>query len=90
MTLQIIKKIKTRFRFLCRKNRFLFRHLLRLMCNPTIQSHLDYAYSALYPNLNKILKAKLKTLQNKCIHFCFNLNHSGPHWANKEVLYKKE
>ena len=30
--------------------------------------------SAWYPNLNKSQKAKLQTLQNKCIRFCMNLN----------------
>ena len=72
MALQIIKKIKTRLRFLYRKNRFLSHPLRRLLCNAIIQPHFDYGCSAY---LNKSLKKKLQTLQNKCICFCLNLNN---------------
>ena len=36
------------------------------ICNGIIQSHFDYACSALYPNLNKNLKANCNNT-NKCI-----------------------
>ena len=75
MALQVIKKINTRLRFLYRKNRFLSQPLRRLLCNAIIQPHFDYSCSAWYPNLNKSLKKKLQTLQNKCICFCLNLNN---------------
>ena len=39
-----------------------------------MQPHFDYAFSAWYPNLNNILKAKLQILQNKCIRFFLNGN----------------
>ena len=48
----------------------------RLLCNAIIQPQFDYACSAWYPNLNKSLKKKLQTLQNKCIRFCLNLNNT--------------
>ena len=75
MALQVIKKINTRLRFLYRKNRFLSLPLRRLLCNAIIQPHFDYGCSAWYPSLNKSLKKKLQTLQNKCISFCSNLNN---------------
>ena len=75
MALQVIKKINTRLRFLYRKNRFLSQPLRRLLCNAIIQSHFDYGCSAWYPYLNKSLKKKLQTLQNKYIRFCLNLNN---------------
>ena len=74
MALHIIKKINTRLWFLYRKNRFLSQPLCRLLCNAIIQPHFDYGCSAWYPYLNKSLKKKLQTLQNKCICFCLNLN----------------
>ena len=44
------------------------------LCNAIIQPHFHYACSAWYPNLNKKFKSKLKTIQNKCIRFCLQLN----------------
>ena len=75
VALQVIKKINTRLRFLYRKNRFLSQPLRRLLCNAIIQPHFDYGCSAWYPYLNKGLKKKLQTLQNKCVRFCLNLNN---------------
>ena len=61
----VIKKINTRLRF-CIGNIDLY---------AMIQPHFDYGCSAWYPYLNKSLKKKLQTLQNKCIRFCLNLNN---------------
>ena len=58
ISLQVIKKINTRLRFLYRKNRFLSQPLRRLLCNAIIQPHFDYGCSAWYPYLNKSLKKK--------------------------------
>ena len=77
MALQVIKKINTRLKLLYRKKRFLSQPIHRLLCNAIIQPHFDHACSAWYPNLNKSLKKKLQTLQNKCICFCSNLNNKG-------------
>ena len=73
MALQVIKKINTTLLFLNRKKRFLFQPLHILLCNTIIQPHIDYACSAWYLSLNKSLKKKMQTLQNKC--FCLNLNN---------------
>ena len=74
MALKFISKISCRLSFLYRKNRFLLQPLCRLLCFALVQPHFDYACSAWYPNLNNRLKSKLQILQNKCIHFCLNLD----------------
>ena len=75
MALTVISKINTRLKFLYRKNQFLSPQLRRLLCNALIQLHFDYACSVWYPNLNKKFKTKLQTLQNKCVHFCLELDN---------------
>ena len=40
-----------------------------------IRPYFNYACSVWYPNLNKKLKTKLQTLQDKCVRFCFQLDN---------------
>ena len=75
MALYVLKKINSRVKFLYRKDSFLNFDLRRLLCNALIQPHFDYVCSAWFPNLNKNLKARLQTSQNKCIRFCLRLGH---------------
>ena len=75
MSLKVINKINSRLKFLYRKNRYLTPYLKRLLCNALIQPHFDYACSAWYPNLNKKLKSKLQTVQNRCIRYCLQLDN---------------
>ena len=80
MALTVLKKVNSKLKFLYRKNKFLTPELRRLLCNALIQPHFDFACSAWYPNLNKALKKKLQTAQNKCIRFCLllgNREHIG-------------
>ena len=80
MALSVLNKVNAKLKFLYRKNRFLTPSLRRLLCNALIQPHFDFACSAWYPNLNKALKQKLQTAQNKCIRFCLllgNRKHIG-------------
>ena len=77
MALNVVSKINTRLKFLYRKNKFLSPQLRRLLCNALIQPHFDYACSVWYPNFNKKLKTKLQTLQNKCVHFCLQLDNEA-------------
>ena len=80
MALKVLNKVNSKLKFLYRKNKFLTPSLRRLLCNAIIQPHFDYACSAWYPNLNKTLKKKLQTAQNKCIRFCLllgNREHIG-------------
>ena len=83
MALKVIKKINGRLHFIYRKNRYLVLYLKRLLCNAIIQLHFDYVCSTWYPNLNKKLKSKLHTIQNKCIRFCLQLD-SRSHIGIKE------
>ena len=75
MALKVMNKINSRLKFLYRKNRYLTPYLKRLLCNALIQPHFDYACSAWYPNLNKKLKSKLQTVQNRCIRYCLQLDN---------------
>ena len=70
-----MNKINSRLKFLYWKNRYLTPYLKRLLCNALIQPHFDYACSAWYPNLNKKLKSKLQTVQNRCIRYCLQLDN---------------
>jgi len=98
MALKIISKVNNRLRFLYRKNKFLTPSLRRLLCNALIQPHFDYACTAWYPSLNKNLKKKLQTAQNKCIRFCLfspSREHLGAEefkkisWLNIEDRFKQ-
>ena len=75
MSLKVINKINSRLKFLYRKNRYLTPYLKRILCNASIQPNFDYAWSACYPNVNKKLKSKLQTAQNRCIRYCLQLDH---------------
>ena len=77
------KQINNKLKFLCRKNRFLIPTLRWFLCNALIQPHFDYACSAWYRNLTKILKNRIHTSQNKCIHFCLQLDKMT-HISHKE------
>ena len=74
MALNVIHKINNKLKFLYRKNVFLTPKLRRLLCNALIQPHFDYACSVWYPNLTKKLKHRIQTSQNKCTHFCLQLD----------------
>ena len=98
MALKVISKVNNRLRFLYRKNKFLTPSLRRLLCNALIQPHFDYACTSWYPSLNKNLKKKLQTAQNKCIRFCLFLpsrEHLGAEefkkisWLNIEDRFKQ-
>ena len=72
MAYKTVKKINSKLNYLFRKKHFLTPHLRRLLCNALIQPHFDYTCSAWYPNLNKKLKNKIQTIQNKCARTCLN------------------
>ena len=77
MALKVFSTINCRLTFLSKKKKFLSQPLCRLLYNALIQPHFNYASSAWYPNLNKILKSRLQILQNKCICFCLNLDRKA-------------
>ena len=83
MALHVINKVNAKLKFLYRNNRILSKPLRRLLCNAIIQPHFDFGCCAWYPNLNKNLKNKLQTAQNKCIRFCLQLGNRS-HIGHKE------
>ena len=76
MAHKVISKVNARLKFLHRKNK----NLIFI-----IQPHFDYACSAWYPNLSKKLKNGIQTSQNKCIHFCLQLDKMS-HISQKEFV----
>ena len=74
MAIDVINKVNSGLRFLHRQNKFLDIPPRRLRCNAMIQPFFDYACNACYPNLNKNLKNRLQTAQNKCIRFSLKLD----------------
>ena len=70
MTLNVIDKINSRFKFLHKKNIFLTPSLCRLLRNSLIKPHFHYGCTAAITNLSKKLRLKLQVTQNKCISFC--------------------
>ena len=80
---KVISKINARLEFLFRKNKYLTPTLRRLLCNALIQPHFDYACSAWHPNLSKIPKNIIQTLQNKYIRSCLQLDIMS-HTSQKE------
>ena len=74
MAMQECTKIASKLKFLYRKNRLLLKNVSMLLCNSVIQPHFDYVSATWYANLNKKYINKLQVLQNKCIHFCLQLD----------------
>ena len=74
MSYKNIKKINSRLNYLFRKKHFLTPRLRRLLCNALIQQHFDYACTEWYPNLNKKLKNKIQSTQNKRVRFHLSLD----------------
>ena len=74
MARKVINKVNLRLKLLHWKNKYLTPNPHHLLCNTLIQPHFDYACSVWYPDLSKKLKNKSQTSQNKCIHFCLQLD----------------
>ena len=60
-------------KLLYRQSRYLIPAYKRLLCNPTINTHLDYGCPAWFRLLKKNLKLKLQKASNKFIHFFLNI-----------------
>ena len=81
MALKVMNQIKADLNS-CTGKTYLTPYLKRLLCNALIQPHFDYACSGWCPNLNKKLKSKLQTVQNRCIRYC-------PHVDNRSQIGAK-
>ena len=74
MALNIVNKIKSKLKFLYRKNSFLTPVLRCLLCNTLLQPHFDNPCSVWYPDLTKKLKYRIQATQDKCMHFYLQLD----------------
>ena len=74
MALQVLNKINSRRRFLCRQNRFLNKSLRRLLCNAMIQPFFEYVCPAWYPSLRKDLQKRLQVSQINSVRFFLQLH----------------
>ena len=87
--LKVLYQINSRLKFLYRKQNVLNVLLKRLLCNPLIQPHFDYASQIWDPNLTKALSKKIQCTQNKCVRFCLNLDNRA-HRDKKNRIYNNE
>ena len=80
----IITKCNARLKFLHRYRDVLNFKAKKLVTSALIQCHFDYASTAWYSALNKQLKRKLQTAQNKIARFVLNLHHRA-HIGQEEL-----
>ena len=83
---RVLKKINNKLNFLWKQSNYLNYSSIRLLCNALIQPYFDYECTSWYPLVSKLLKTKLKIVQNKCIRFCFKLplrGHINPSYFRK-------
>ncbi len=69
----IVKKCSARIKFLYRQARSFPRSLKKTLCQPLVQSLLDYAISSWYAAMTQKAKNKIQILQNKMIRFTLDL-----------------
>ena len=74
MAVNVVNKINNKLKFFYRKISFLTPALRCLLCNALMQPHFDYVCSAWYPNLTNKFKNRMQTTQNRCAHFCLQLD----------------
>jgi len=73
MAQSLLKKANTRLKFVYRNKQYLTQHTKTLLVMSFMQCHYEYACSIWYKGLNKVLKNKLQTTQNKLILFVLDL-----------------
>ncbi len=83
MGLYTIGKINNGLKFLYRKSNFLDYEQRKLLCNALLQPRFDYGCNAFYRGLEKSLKHKLQTAQNKIIRYILGYD-SRHHLAVKD------
>jgi hypothetical protein len=69
MGTSIVKKVNSGLKFLYRKSGFLHLKHRKLLCSALLQSRFDYAYNVYYRGLEKKIKTKLQTSQNKIVRY---------------------
>ena len=69
MGTNVVKKVNSGLKFLYRKSGFLNFSHRKLLCSALLQCRFDYAYNVYYRGLEKSIKNKLQTAQNKTVRF---------------------
>ena len=69
MGTSVVKKVNAKIKFMYRKASFFGTRERKLLCSAIIQSNFDYACNAWYRGLNKAVKLRLQTAQNKVIRY---------------------
>ena len=81
VALNVINKVNSRLKYLKRQSRFLTPPVCRLLRNALTQPFFDYACTAWFSNLSKILKLRLQVSQNKYIRL--QLDKGSKIWVKK-------
>ena len=82
MCTNVIKKVNSGLKFLYRKSCYLNFRERKLLCSSLLQSRFDYAYNVFYRCVEKKLKTKLQTAQNKIVRFILG------HDCRTHLMYK--
>ena len=69
MGTSVVKKVNNGLKFLYRKSGFLNFNHRKLLCSALLQCRFDYAYNVYYRGLEKSIKTKLQTAQNKTVRY---------------------
>jgi hypothetical protein len=69
MGTSVITKVNSGLKFLYRKSGFLRLKERKLLCSALLQSRFDYGFNVYYRGLEKQLKNKLQTAQNKIVRY---------------------
>ena len=89
MGTNVIKKVNSGLKFLFRKSGFLCYKERKLLCSAILQSRFDYGYNVYFRGLEKKLRIKLQTAQNKIVRFMlgYDSRHHLVHSDFKKVKY---
>ena len=80
----ILKKAKSRLKFLYKHKHMLSFSCKKTLCSALIQCHFDYSCFSWYPGIRKELAKKLQIMQNKIIRFILDLD-SRAHIGNQQL-----
>jgi len=72
MGTSVIKKVNSKIKFLYRKRVFFGVKERKMLCSALLQSNFDYACNSWYRGLQKKLRDRLQTAQNKIIRYILN------------------
>ena len=91
MGLDVLKKVNSGLKFLYRCGGCLNFKLRKLLCTSLLQSRFDYGCNVYYRGLEKSIKTKLQTSQNKIVRFILGYDNRHRLCVNdfKKVKYLK-